>query len=56
MVGGKLVDGKLVPGGNSGTMDKNIVWKTSGIMVKGEHHNITGNLALTNNEKTMDLI
>jgi len=56
VVGGKLVDGKLVPGGNSGTMDKNIVWKTSGIMVKGEHHNITGNLALTNNEKTMEAL
>ena len=27
-------------------MDKNVVWKTDGIMVKGRHHNITGNLAL----------
>ena len=34
-------------------MESNIVWKTSGIMVKGDHHNITGNLALTNNAATL---
>ena len=33
-------------------MDKNVVWKTDGIMVKGRHHNITGNLALENNGET----
>ena len=49
-------DGLHFPGGNFGTMDKNVVWKTSGIMVKGDYHNITGNLALTSSQKTLDIL
>ena len=37
-------------------MDKNVVWKTDGIMVKGRHHNITGNLALENNGETAAIL
>ena len=41
--------------GSHGTMHKNVIWKAAGFMVKGDFHNITGNLALINNdEKALD--
>ena len=32
--------------GSHGTMHKNVVWKAAGYMVKGDYHNITGNLGM----------
>ena len=34
--------------GDNGTMSKNVVWNTKGIMVKGYDHVVDGNLALDN--------
>ena len=34
--------------GSRGTMTNNVVWNTKGIMVKGDRHNIVGNVALDN--------
>ena len=36
--------------GDNGTMSKNVVWNTKGIMVKGDEHTVDGNLALDNVE------
>jgi len=38
--------------GYNGTMAYNVLWKVGGYVVKGEHHNITGNLALPNRDET----
>jgi len=34
--------------GDNGTMSKNVVWNTKGIMVKGDDHIVDGNLAIDN--------
>ena len=34
--------------GDNGTMSKNVVWNTKGLMVKGDEHIVDGNLALDN--------
>ena len=36
--------------GTNGTISKNVVWKTEGIMIKGDYHTVTGNLALDSND------
>ena len=38
--------------GFNGTMAYNVLWNVGGYVVKGEHHNITGNLALPNRDQT----
>ena len=32
----------------NGTYKDNVAWKTGGYMLKGDYHNVTGNLALEN--------
>ena len=41
-------------GGANGTMSRNIVWNTGGMRMKGDYHNITGNMCLLNREETHD--
>ena len=36
--------------GTNGTISKNVVWETEGIMIKGDFHTVIGNLALDSND------
>ena len=49
---GLRFDGEGATGGSNGTMIRNIIWNTGGMRIKGDYHNITGNLALVNRENT----
>ena len=41
-------DGAPGRAGTNGTMFNNVVWRTLGMMVKGDDHQVIGNLALPN--------
>ena len=47
-VAGVRIDGGADRVGYNCTIKDNVAWKTGGYMLKGDYHNITGNLALIN--------
>ena len=53
-VAGVRIDGGADRVGYNATIKDNVSWKTGGFMLKGDYHNITGNLALINAGENKD--
>ena len=53
-VAGVRIDGGADRVGYNCTIKDNVAWNTGGYMLKGDYHNITGNLALINSDDNKD--